>query len=557
MASEFRDTFLEELLRLDAYLTDIGGADEGAPSAADPEVRRLLEAVAFFAARSQQAAYRGMFDAVSGLAAEHCDFLRRPLVACGLVRAVDAGGWSSAVSLPQGTPLLVESADGTAAQLATSVSAILAPLRLFAARVERSADAKWLVLGVSAPVRLAQLGTLSLHVDLLGDLGRSVGLHRLLRGACRSARYLGGGSGLSNPPPPGDPSTFRTRPRLGVRFGARAGAPGDIEPPALEAVRRHLQLPQRDLFINVELPQESRETQLWLALELEPDCAELSFTAQTFQPNVVPVENAIRAPAGPIVDDGRAQHHLLVPPAELLTPRYAMAAGPFELCQIERVCEVDGEQETTLFGTALGDPARSYRADWKVLQGRERPHLGLAVPGTTTRPRRVRVDAVWTQPGLDLTALGRTRIRPWHLGLPDVGWKLLEGTAPFLASPLEGAPDKLMELLAWTTRRHPTRDELVCLLQLMSAQGAPAWGRLVDTIEAVGWREVPRADSEDGTRLEVTLDCRPPGEELEPVLGDLVDQIELTLNAWCTAPVRVRAHWSTRPAPLRLVGGAR
>lgn len=557
MASDFQDTFLDELLRLDAYLADIGGSGEDVPSAADPEVRRLLEAVAFFSARTQQMAYRGMLDAVSALAGEHCDFLRHPLGACGLVRAVDAGGWSSAVALPQGTPLLVESGDGAAAQLATSVSAVLAPVRVFAARLEVSDDARWLVLGVAAPVRLAQLGWLCLHVDLLGDLARSIGLHRRLRAACRSARYLGGGLGISAASDPGSSSAFRARPRLEVRFGARAGALGDHEPPALEAVRRHLQLPQRDLFINIELPAEARDTQAWLALELAPACDELSFTAQTFQPNVLPVENAIRAPADPLVDDGRAPWQQLVPPGDLVAPRYANAGAPFELCQIERVCELEGDQETTLFATALGEPGRSYRLERRVTRGRERPHLSLAVPGSPTRPRRVRVDAVWTQPGLDLSTLGRTRVRPWRLGLPDVGWKLLEGTSPFLPSPLEGAPARLMELLAWTTRQTPTRDELVRLLLLMSA-GVSIWGKLVETIESVSWRELPddrgSEGATDGARLEVAIECRAPEEELEPVLDDLMGQIELLLNAWCSVPVCVRARWGARRAPLRLVG---
>lgn len=557
MASEFQDAFLDELLRLDAYLADIGGSGEDVPSAADPEVRRLLEAVAFFSARTQQMAYRGMFDAVSALAAEHCDFLRHPLGACGLVRALDAGGWSSAVTLPQGTPLLVEAADGAAVQLATSVSAVLAPVRVFAARLEVGDDARWLVLGVEAPVRLAQLGWLSLHVDLLGDLARSIGLHRRLRVACRSARYLGGGPGLSGAPDPGSPAAFRGRPRLEVRFGARVGAPGDHAPPALEAVRRHLQLPQRDLFINIELPADGRDTRAWLALELDPACGDVSFTAQTFQPNVLPVENAIRAPADPIVDDGRAGWQPIVPPAELAAPRYANVGTPFELGQIERVSELDDELETTLFATALGEPERSYRLEWRTVRGRERPHLALPVPGSPTRPRRVRVDAVWTQPGLDLAALGRTRVRPWRLGLPDVAWKLLEGTAPFHPSPLEGAPAQLMELLAWTTRQTPTRDELVRLLLLLGASAAPTWRKLAETIESVSWRELPDGASEgatDGTRLEVALECRTPEEEQEPLLDDLVDRIEVFLNAWCDAPVRVRARRGVRRAPLRLVG---
>ena len=155
MTTEFHDRFLDELVQLHAYLSDLRGSDQQGPSSADPEVRRLLEAMAFFSARTQQAAYRGMFDAVSWLAAEHCDFLRRPLAACGLVEVADGGGWSSAIDLPQGTPLLLESAQGGAAQLSTAVSAVIAPLRVVEARMSTTAEAKWSALRVHAPVGLA------------------------------------------------------------------------------------------------------------------------------------------------------------------------------------------------------------------------------------------------------------------------------------------------------------------------------------------------------------------------------------------------------------------
>src|SRR5690606_15288314 len=125
-----------------------------------------------------------------------------------------------------GTPLLLESSQGAAAQLSTAVSAVLAPLRVVELRRVPTEDVKWLLLRVAAPVGLSQLGWLCLHVDLLGDLGRSMGLHRALRASCRSARYVGG-AGPSGALAAPDPSRFRERSELAVRFGARAGSPED------------------------------------------------------------------------------------------------------------------------------------------------------------------------------------------------------------------------------------------------------------------------------------------------------------------------------------------
>lgn len=553
MTTEFHDRFLDELVQLHAYLSDLRGSDQQGPSSADPEVRRLLEAMAFFSARTQQAAYRGMFDAVSWLAAEHCDFLRRPLAACGLVEVADGGGWSSAIDLPQGTPLLLESAQGGAAQLSTAVSAVIAPLRVVEARMSTTAEAKWLALRVHAPVGLAQLGWLSLYVDLLGDLGRSLGLHRALRSSCRSARYVGG-PGPSTTLAPPDPNQLRNQPKLAVRFGARAGAPDDRIVSPLELVRQHFQLPQRDLFVNIELPKELRDTQAWLVLELDPSGPDLPWSPNVFVPNVIPVENVVRAPADPIVDDGLRSHHPVHPPAELVSPHFRGSSPRFELLRVERVCELEEEREITLFPSALSEAERSYRLEWHVVGGRERPHVALGVPGRLDAPRRIRLDGEWTQPGFDPRNLGRTRIRPWRLALPSVAWKLREESAAFLPSPLTGAPDQLLELLALTNREKLAVEDLKRLLGLLSAGSEVPWQSLVQGMEAVSWRERPAEPAQGGTYLEATLRCRAPSDEAKPLLDDLIDQVGVVLNAWCQDPVFVREVPVVTRAPLRLVG---
>lgn len=189
-----------------------------------------------------------------------------------------------------------------------------------------------------------------------------------------------------------------------------------------------------------------------------------------------------------------------------------------------------------------------------MIGGREQPHLALAVPGSLEAPRRVRVDGVWTQPGFDPRSLGRARIRPWRLALPDVGWKLLPDSAPFLPSPVEGAPDKLLELLALTNREKLALEDLKRLVKLLSAGADSSWWSLVECVESVSWRERPAYEAKDGTRLEVTLRCRTPGEDSKPLLEDLVDQIEIVLNAWCTDPVLVHLEPIPGRSALRLVG---
>lgn len=339
-----------------------------------------------------------------------------------------------------------------------------------------------------------------------------------------------------------------------MRFGARAGAPEDYVPPALERVRRHFQLPQRDLFVNVEVPGDLQDTQAWFVLELDPSGPDLPWFSNVFVPNVLPVENVVRAPADPIVDDGLRSRHPVHPPAELVGPRFRGPAERFELLEVERVCELEGEQEITLFPSALGDPERTYRLGWHVVGGREQRHLALGVPGTPEAPRRVRVDGQWTQPGFDPRNLGRARVRPWRLALPNVAWKLRPESASSLPSPLTNAPDKLLELLALTNREKLSLEDLKRLLNLLSAGADVPWRSVVECVESLSWKERPADPTRGGTYLEATLRCRSLGDEGQPLLEDLIAQVEVVLNAWCQDPVSVRQAPVVASIPLRLAG---
>src|SRR4051794_4741568 len=101
-SSQMRSAYLDELVRVDAYLLEARGRREE-PSSADPEVRGLLEAVAYLSAQTQQVSYRATVDALHALVAQRLDFAVRPLPARGLVAATHQGSRSSLL-LPQGTP---------------------------------------------------------------------------------------------------------------------------------------------------------------------------------------------------------------------------------------------------------------------------------------------------------------------------------------------------------------------------------------------------------------------------------------------------------------------
>lgn len=570
-----RSAYLDELVRVDEYLAQARGRSEE-PSSADPEVRRLLEAVAYLSAQTQRVSYRATVDALRALVAQRLDFAVRPLPARGLVAATHQGSRSS-LRMPQGTPLQLRLRDGRAGQVSLEVSAIVAPLTVRETRVEETPAGPVLLIRVEMGPSLRELGWVCLHVDVLGDFARSLGLFRALRGGCRAAKlFLNAGAEGKGP---GELVTARRSLPLEVSFGARAACEADLDSSAfdvdqvlspLEEVRAHFQFPERNLFLNVRVPANEGAAGApnpevlagggshWLGLLLAPNTSTGPVSPACFRPNILPVQNLVRAPAEPIVDAGLASRYPLLPASELAGVAPEGFGRPFQLQSVTRVVATSAKSEQTLFPTMLGEPERSYRLTRSERAGVEQHFLELGVPGTLVAPRVVRVEACWTQPGLDLGALGKVAVRPLRLAAEGITWKLLPPNAAFAESPVEGSSEQLVELLAFSNRRELDAKETTSVLRLLCRGSGYPWAQLIAAFGAMHSESVLSRDGHSTIRRQISLELAATAEELTPLLDDLLERLATVLSAWGQEPVDVHVLRPSKSASReRLARGAR
>jgi type VI secretion system protein ImpG len=559
--SQLRSTYLHELARVDEYLAETRGRREE-PSSADPEVRRLLEAVAYLSAQTREATYRATFDALTSLVAQRLDFAVRPLPARGLVAAAHQGKRSS-LSMPQGTPLLLQLRDGRAVRVSLEVSAIVAPMAVREARTEETEAGPMLLLRVELGPSLRELGWICLQVDVLGDFVRSLGLLRALREGCRGAKLF------LEPGAAGESVARRRSVALEVSFGSRAACEADLDPtafdvdrqlPPLEEVRAHFQFPERDLFVNLRVPanepcEQAQEAGAshWLGILLAPNASPGPVSAACFRPNILPVHNLVRAPAEPIIDAGLKSRYAVLPPPEIAGLSPDGFGHPFQLQSVTRVVAAAKSQETTLLPTLLGDPEQSYRLLRDPRGGTEPQLLELGMPGTLTEPRLVRVEACWSQPGLDLAALGKVSVRPWRLAAEGITWRLLSTSAPFVSSPVDGSAEQLVELLAFSNRQQLDAQETMSVLRLLCRGSAYPWAQLLAAFGAMRSESVLSKDGHSTLVRQVSFELKPIAEELRPLLEDLLERLASVLSAWGHEPVEVKAQ---RAVPLRSFGGS-
>src|SRR3954464_13203737 len=109
VSASFYDDFLAELKAVDDSLAYRTG-DATSVSREDPDVRRLMESIAFFSTRTRQAASDRLRGSVLALVRGHLDDFLSPQPARALVQAVPSGLVTDSVYLAAGTVLRLTTA---------------------------------------------------------------------------------------------------------------------------------------------------------------------------------------------------------------------------------------------------------------------------------------------------------------------------------------------------------------------------------------------------------------------------------------------------------------
>ncbi len=315
-AAQIQRLFLEELEALDRFSSARAG-DGGAPlGPEDPDVRRLVEAMAFFSARTRAAAVDATHAAVVRMAGGTLDDLLAPLPAAAMVQAVPNGHFIGPTALERGTSLRFQFTDPafngapqlpsiglgtpTAPGQRVGFFSTLQPAMIRAIAVDRAlitGARRALQLEIRLSAGVPQRGPVGLdfYVRRQGDYRASLALQVALEThASRVVALFDGGTDEV-------PCT--------VSFGPRAPTSpvddGDGRSP-LSRMRSFFQFPEQDLYVCVDVPAASLPWQrLTLRFTLDAGWPEdQGVSNDSFQLHVVPAVNGWFDFAAPILYDG-------------------------------------------------------------------------------------------------------------------------------------------------------------------------------------------------------------------------------------------------------------
>jgi type VI secretion system protein ImpG len=542
------DEFLLELRALDEFRAQLSARNpEQAVRRDDPDVRRMLEAVAYFTVRSRQQLLHNMQATWLRLFSDQFEPLLTTLPATAMAQAQVEPRRAEATLLPRGTELRIPFPDGQSASFRTLDDLRLLPCWLDSAVLLRDAGGAFYRVALQFSSRFGRtdpVGLLRLHTRIADDYAASARFLYGLRAHLQRAHVVYD-SPLSDHQV-GDACHLSYGsahpPSRGTGSGGPEGGPETTHP--LLRVRSLFQFPERELFLNLEIPpvRGNKPWQRFLVyLDLSPDWPAEQIAPDLFQLHAVPVVNLVREAAVPLLCDGTQ---------DALPVRHPSPEKGFALHSLRGVYAVTESglsplrsstlpEPTNLQGLPLGDSGEfpSYQLEERLTPLGPRPSLVIRAPLALLSPLRLSVDATWYQPGLAaLFARYGIAPRPQLTGrvLEGVQWSLLGGVRAETDSPLRNEMSALLRILSMGMRPTLSDADLRWLLTLLIGTGGPAVFRSMPSrLEQLTWSLSPdSALRGSGTQHVYRARLRIESSEDEALVWLFLRSVFDVLDAW-------------------------
>ncbi len=514
--------FLQEMESLERFRRGFQDRHPAAPlEREDPDVRRLIEAMAFFSVQTRQVTLRSVRSVWWRLFAGFFDFLVEPVPSAAMAQALPTEKMVEPVVLPRGTELRL-----TPAGEAPGFFRTRRELRVLPVFLERT-DVLPLPTGghrlilhfESRFARKDAVGLLSLHVRHLEEYRSSLAVFHALRQHLKQVSVVY--DQPANEDSVGDACE--------VSFGGAAPSADDAAEYAhpFRRIRTLFHFPEQQLFLHVQVaPSRKPWTRFALCFDLEQEWKTgRSLHPEFLQPFVVPLENVKAEPAQPIIADGtRSEYPIL----------NLIAGGHMRLHSVTSVHEVTATGRSLLRPSFLPGEGPGYEIDETLGPDLIPRHsLQLHMPEAFTAPRRIVVEALWHQPQFAARALGRIDVSTPGRHVEGLNWQLLGDVLPSQDSPLRDDLGALTRLLAWRSRPTLSKDELLALLMYLGTPSKSPLARVIPWVRELSVSTVPDSALR-GSGLqhvyEMLLEPFDPG--FEPLVVCFLQQIREVLDSW-------------------------
>lgn len=530
------DVFLEELESLQELRLRHAEAHPGVPlKGDDPDVRRLIEAMAWFSARTRQAAQRNLFVVQRRLFAQSFPYLLTPLPACVMLQHIPQPSMVEPVDIPTGSELLASSGESAGALFTTTYPVRVLPLHYLRLLARPRASGELRLVLLFETERLApgyEIGPLSLYINHLSDFAASTEVFHQLRTCLTNVTaYHGvhlnpidlidrvGGASCS----------FRLGP-VRIPRGERTFTLNPVE-----EVRYHLHFPEQSHFLNLQIPkwqpsEDERFATRWemaICLDLAPQWpSELELTTASFVYGAMVAMNRVLRPSEPILDRGVTTRHPIYFPA-----------GPmsFELLQVHGVYEVTPKGPVALrHGLTRDDPSTYELEQTYTSEHNTRAYLVRHQPRALLNPEILSVEASWHQPQFSSQLGRKLSFAPWRMFLPGITLETVGRPRRHVVNTHRSDMDAFVRTLGLRMRSRLDIGDIRSLLSMLGCLHESHFFLMASLLQDVEVKELlPERHTSRQLRLLYRLKLSPAFQPRQRyMMMDFLAQLRKLLDSW-------------------------
>jgi|GEM_PF-402402 len=521
--------FLEEMKLLENFRMTYAAAHPGVPlDRDDPDVRRLIEALAFFAVRSRLAAVSNVVASQLRIFQQFYSYLLAPLPAMSILQARPTGQFVETVLFPKGSEIAISPAAGGNAFFRTTHDLRILPISLTGLRTLLLPNRGFrLVLQFNAPYsRNDEIGRLSLHVDHLNDFLASLRVfHALKEHFVRGSVVFDAKVDETTQGIPCD-----------VTFGALAeddDGPEDESPHPLQKERFFFHLPAQELYLNIQIPAPPRNwSGFTLCLDLNSNWPRsLVLNRDVFHLFSVPIVNLRRSMAQPVICDGTQQRYAI---------RHSEPELGFELHSILGVYEVRKTGMVPMRAGIISGGSGSYEIEQAPdRKGGTRQWLVLHFPEAFEKPRTIAMDALWLQPWFSEAIPQNRTIAPYSRNIVGVAWELPGDLVPHKENDFLEGMESYTHLLTLTNKAVLNSEDVACLLRTLGSIHRGEFQKILQALMGVRVEEVPQQHRNGKGMLKYVyfLRFREQDSVVRPLMETLAAHVGNILDTWISEGV--------------------
>ncbi|RIZ66085.1 MAG: hypothetical protein D0531_06365 [Methylococcales bacterium] len=521
--------FLEELndlaeFRLNYSLDNPSSGLEGD----DPDVKRIIEALAFFGARTQIASLRSLDSSSKRLYQQFFSYLLTPLAAMAMAEAQPTGHLTEVLDIPVGTELSLQPDRGGRVMFCTTRALRILPMSLASVKQDLGSEkASRLLLTFQANYPLnEQPETVSLYVNYLNDLISSLKVWNFLKSSLSSAKVQFGDY---------DPDVAGANCDFNLGIPEVDMATDEWHHP-LESERYYFHFPQQELYLDLKLPNAPRNwRQFTVILDFDkPWPRALRLNRNVFHLFTVPVVNNQRIQAQPITCDGSQERYAIRHPE----PQFG-----YMLQKVLGVYEASDQGMLPLRPGILAGGNGSYEIEQGAMQegGGYLYWLIPHYPAAFEQSRILLIDALWQQPWYDQILQNPYTIHAFRRQMQGIQWDLLDDA---IAHTENNQLDNISRYIHLLTLMHHTCLDGQNVSDILLALGSVSSGhfqKIYNSLLKVRLEEEPYGDS-NKTRQIYHLQFKPLLDDSTELIEPFVRHVGRVLDLWLTDAM-VETRW--------------